>query len=286
VVAAKAMLDGRDLGPVPGSFEALACSKLLVVEGAAGRYVLPLRLAEGTALDVLARLAPPNDESGIDFVQLPGGQLEPYDPVAPFALSRMGTTVEQYMNCVAAGACTVPWTGEAPNLHQDEEEHPRLPSDWTQSERHMCNWYTDRLDHPMNCVDLDQAEAFCKWAKARLPSAAEREWAAGSGEDWTYPWGNDPPGARACWDGEGNDVGAGKRRSTCPVGSHPAGASKQGVQDLAGNLWEWTTGTDRGRAESRGGAWYLDDPEYLRAQSERGHSPSTTLSSYGFRCAR
>jgi formylglycine-generating enzyme required for sulfatase activity len=109
-----------------------------------------------------------------------------------------------------------------------------------------CNWGPDRSDHPVNCVDWYQATGFCRWMGGRLPTAQEREWAASSGE--------------------GSDMGKGNRKTTCVAGSHPAGASKQGVQDLAGNVWEWLSTDYSGGKEFRGGSWGDDDAGDLRAR--------------------
>ena len=52
--------------------------------------------------------------------------------------------------------------------------------------------------HPVTCVNWYEAEAYCRWARRRLPAEAEWEWAA-SGEpgagtrERRFPWGDDPP---------------------------------------------------------------------------------------------
>lgn len=204
--------------------------------------------------------------SGVDLVALPGGILRGgnFDGqrVSPFALARTATTVAQLERCVAAGACTEPGSGGG------------------------CNRNRGRSDHPANCVDWSQAAAFCGWIGARLPTAAEREWAASSGRRWDYPWGIVPPGARACWGGEGNDRGVRGWEATCPVGAHPAGTSRQGLQDLAGNVWEWLADGSGGAKESRGGSWLDGDPGDLAASARRTSPPASRLAHIGFRCAQ
>jgi hypothetical protein len=204
--------------------------------------------------------------SGVTLISLSGGTLQldggnfNGTRVAPFKLARTATTVAQYKKCVEAGGCSAPKTDT------------------------NCNWGTGRNDHPVNCVDWNQATAFCKWMGARLPMAEEREWAASSGEGRAYPWGNEPQGAKACWDGEGSDVGKGNRKTTCAAGSHPAGASKQGVEDLAGNVWEWLSNDYTGGKEVRGGSWDGGYAEPLRASFRSGGAPSNAFSYIGFRC--
>ena len=164
----------------------------------------------------------------------------------------------------------------------------------------------------MNCVDWNQARAFCSWAGGRLPSESEWEYAARSGgKNWTFPWGNDAPtcnyavmddgmtkgGAVEATDGCGED-------RTWAVCSKPAGDSTHGVCDLAGNVEEWiedcwredytgaTTNAkawvedcSRARRIRRGGRWNSSAGK-LQATRRAPFSPTRGGPFLGFRCAR
>jgi sulfatase modifying factor 1 len=248
---------------------ALPCTALLFAIAARAedqKLVVPAVEGKAAQTDVKPNAG---GAAGVDFVSLSGGVLQldggnfNGQRVAPFKLARTATTVAQYRKCADAGACSAPNTGG------------------------KCNWGTQRTDHPVNCVDWNQAVAFCTWAKARLPTAQEREWAASSGEGWKYPWGNQEPGSRACWDGPGSDRGAHGWSGTCPVGSHAAGNSKQGVADLAGNVWDWLSTEYGDGKEQRGGSWGGGgNVKNLRASNRDSDEPADRLDAVGFRCAK
>ena len=89
-------------------------------------------------------------------------------------------------------------------------------------------------NHPAPESTWHGAVAFCAWRGARLPTEVEWEAAARGKEGRTYPWGEAPPTPEHAVFGRG-------RGETDPVGSHPKGATPEGVFDLSGNEAEWTS---------------------------------------------
>ena len=107
-------------------------------------------------------------------------------------------------------------------------------------------------NHPVIYVSAIEAEAYCKWLsqregrKYRLPTEAEWEYAARGGETRMFPWGDgnitsqlanfaDVRTAFAWRDPSVDDGFA----ETAPIGSFPRGASPFGMEDMAGNVFEW-----------------------------------------------
>jgi eukaryotic-like serine/threonine-protein kinase len=141
-----------------------------------------------------------------------------------FYIDRTEVTAEAYAACVAEGACS------ARNNHVKRNI----------TSTYACNIEKDRASHPANCVDREQAERFCKFAKKRLPTEAEWEYAARGSDERDYPWGKAPP--TGCNFGTISALPGpcGQRKGTSPVGLAPDGASPFGALDMAGNVWEWT----------------------------------------------
>jgi formylglycine-generating enzyme required for sulfatase activity len=185
--------------------------------------------------------------------------------VEPFCMDVTEVTAAAYARCAETGVCAAQELecGEAFTFGRPE-----------------------RANHPVNCVTWFEAEAYCKAYGKRLPSEPEWEWVArGETRGSTFPWGEAPPARRACWDGEGNGAGKGERKATCVVGTHPRSTSPDGLQDLAGNVREWTA-TESGRFRVlRGGSWGDSLPEFLSAGFRGWNAPDERMELTGFRCA-
>ena len=122
-------------------------------------------------------------------------------------------------------------------------------------------WQDTKWNNPLAPVigiSWFEAEAYCNWLAqrlgklVRLPIEAEWEKAARGTDGRLWPWGNE-------WNKDlcnNRDLGF---DHICIVGMFPYGASPYGVQDMAGNVWEWTMSakTHAGTIyyAVRGGSW-------------------------------
>ncbi len=174
--------------------------------------------------------------------------------------------------------------------------------------------------HPVVHVAWADVEAYCQWAGKEIATEAEWERAARGGlHSATYTWGDEymPKGKSMAnhWQGDfpyTNTLVDGYAR-TSPVGKFPENG--YGLNDMAGNVWEWTSDWYTGfepapapccaprnpRSENRDasidasgiprrvtkGGSHLCAPNYClryRPAARQGEPVDTSTSHIGFRC--
>ena len=156
-------------------------------------------------------------------------------------------------------------------------------------------------NEPVCHVSYYEADAYCKWAGARLPTEAEWEkaacWNESIQEKTAFPWGNHAPTPERCNLLESYIWG------TTEIGAYPAGASHAGCQQLIGDVWEWTSSEFTGYPGFKTGFDEYNDKWFTNQKVLRGGSFATPgisiRTSYrnffrlderwmfaGFRCAR
>ncbi len=118
-----------------------------------------------------------------------------------FWIDKTEVTAQQYSLCVGAGKCKKPQTLQPFG------------------------------DSPVVDVEWKDANTYCSYVGARLPTEAEWEKAARGTDERIYPWGNNFDKAKLTefeWDNKMPSIGA-----------HLAAASPYGVLDMSGSAFEW-----------------------------------------------
>ena len=190
--------------------------------------------------------------------------------ISPFYLDTNEVTNEQYAMFVSA-------------------THHRAPYNWLEGKVPK-----GKEQYPVASVSWEDAAAYAKWAGKRLPTEAEWERACrGLTEKAKYPWGEKAPAAK---DAHFNSV-------TGPQAVGKCNANQFGLQDMVGNVWEWTAdyyareyygaapyenpkGPPSGQYRViRGGSW-ADAAKYLTCANRSWARPAERSPNIGFRCAK
>lgn len=160
--------------------------------------------------------------------------------VAPFWIGRVPVSNRQWSEFVADGGYRRPDLWSARGWEHRVEAGLERPKFWTaEGARRRFGVEEDvPPDEPVQHVGYFEAEAFARWAGARLPTEVEWEkacaWDPATRSRRAWPWGSAPPAPDLA-----NLGGLGLRPA--PVGAYPAGASAYGAEQMIGDVWEWTS---------------------------------------------
>lgn len=152
-----------------------------------------------------------------------------------FLLATAPVTAHEWTEFIAEGgyARSEHWTTEGWTWKDAEEA--AMPEHWIRQEDG--SWATHgpwglralHPDEPVCGISAHEADAYARWAGLRLPTEVEWEYAASAGR---YPWGDEEPSAAHANHGL-------SAWGPVPIGQHIG--SPNGLYDLAGNVWEWTS---------------------------------------------
>jgi len=134
--------------------------------------------------------------------------------------------------------------------------------------------------HPVVHVSHDDARAFCRWAKAALPSEMQWKRTFRGNDGRVYPWGNtfDP---NVC-----NTAESCRGSQTTQVRRFKDGRSPFGCYDMVGNVEEWTSTASNGNYAIFGGSWAMTCEVYGLPVLRRLARADFHEGDLGFRCVR
>ncbi len=235
---------------------------------------------------------PAPDPAMPELVMIPGGSFtmggeggEPDElparevTVSPFAIGKYEVTnrqFEQFWPGHRKWRDGFSWRDDEPVIYVSWMDAARY-CDWLSVKHGLTPYYgLDPEDHKDKKVEIN-AEA----AGFRLPTEAEWEYVAtGRGENRKYPWGDEEPQPMAHGNFDGKEalevpafLRSNEAKGTVVVGSFPAGASRDGVMDMGGNVCEWCSD------------WYKYYPKEKQAdplQTASSHSRVMRGGSWGY----
>jgi len=145
-----------------------------------------------------------------------------------FRIARAPVTQSEFLAFVEDGGYARRELWSTDSWAWREREHAVHPTYWTRDpdrgwmRRHFDKWVPLETDRPVANISWFEADAYCRWARRRLPT--EFEWEAAAGGISAVPSANLDWTASGC----------------CDVASHPDGDSAFGCRQMIGNVWEWT----------------------------------------------
>ncbi|WP_319422503.1 formylglycine-generating enzyme family protein [Pleurocapsa sp. FMAR1] len=200
-----------------------------------------------------------------------------------FCISRNLVTNQDYQEFIQATNYQAPGISEADYQKQGFLVHPYSKVKeflWTNN-----TYPPNTAQKPVVLISYQDALAYADWrekteAAYRLPTAEEWEKAA-RGEDGRYfPWGND-------WQNQATNSATSELNYTSEIGKFPLSKSVYGVEDMAGNVFEYTSSLkyDDTRVTMKGCGW--DDlPGFCRAAYEHTRPINSRHILFGFRLVK
>ncbi|MEX1165877.1 MAG: formylglycine-generating enzyme family protein [Hydrogenophaga sp.] len=198
-----------------------------------------------------------------------------------FTIDRTEVTIAQFARYAAASGITTRAEREGGGFEYESGWQRRAGWTWRSPdgrERH-----SDRL--PAVHLTQGEAQAYCRWAGGRLPSAAEWKSAAyteqrsvspapwQAGKTYEYPTGDRPEGA--------NTSGTDPWARAAPAGATQAGVN--GLYDMGANAWEWVSDARGNERRTMGGSWWYGGSQ-MRADVDAWKDAEFPAVYIGFRC--
>lgn len=203
--------------------------------------------------------------------------------IAAFCMTRNLVTNEEYQEFILATGYHEP--GITPENYQEQN---MLVHSYQELRPYFWRGFQfppGKANHPVVLVSQKDALAYAAWKSQedgieyRLPTAEQWEKAARSIDGRYFTWGNDWKDQATNWQKNGPE-------GTSRVGAYPSSKSIYGVEDMAGNVFEFTSTVyiqdSQERAIMKGCAW--DDlPGFCRAAYRHGRPTTYRHILFGFR---
>lgn len=204
--------------------------------------------------------------------------------VSDFCLSRNLVTNKEYQEFILATGHRAPGISEIAYQRQGFLVHPYAKVQqflWSGN-----NYPTGKAKHPVVLISYDDAVTYAAWkeeqtgARYRLPTALEWEKAARGDTGKYFSWGNE-------WEIKGTNTAANGINYTSKIGLFPLSKSDYGIEDMAGNVFEYTSTLkwQNTRSVMKGCSW--DDlPGFCRGAYEHTRPVGSRHILFGFRLVK
>lgn len=201
-----------------------------------------------------------------------------------FCLSKNLITNADYQQFIQATGHPAPGISAAAYQAQGFLVH-----DYSEVEPYL--WQGDRYpagqaQHPVVLISYEDALAYVDWRsqrddrRYRLPTKLEWEKAARGTDGRYFPWGNQ-------WRNEATNWAKNGPMGTSAIATYPASRSAYGIEDMAGNVFEYTSSLNHNTAAEvilKGCGWD-DYPGFCRAAYEHDRPVDSKHILFGFRLA-